>query len=263
MKNTSKFLFVISLIGLISLNSCQSDSSPSSNKITANSTLKTLLARVTQNRTSDDNVIDSTSCFTVQLPVTVIVNNNEQVVISTPADYETVVNLLDEDHDDYDHLEFVYPITIIFSDFTELVVTSNLQLHSLREDCHDDDVDNDDDDSNDDDDNAINCISLTYPFVISTTNNGTPTDVTINNDHDLYTLLETVEGSNTITINYPISIVDANGQTIVVENNNQLEQDIHEATSDCGNHDSDDDNDNGDDGNHDSGDDDGRISNKK
>ena len=137
-------------------------------------------------------------------------------------------------------------------------------MHSLKEACHDSDVDNDDDDSNDDDDNAINCISLTYPFVISTTNNGTPTDVTINNDHDLYILLKTVEGSNTITINYPISIVDANGQTIVVENNNQLEHDIHEATSECGNHDSDDENDNDDDGNHNSGDDDdGRISNKK
>jgi len=261
MKNISKLVLAISLVGLISLNSCQSDSSQSSNKITANSTLKTLLGRVTQNRTSDDNVIDSTSCFTVKLPVTVIVNDQE-VVITTPADYQTVANVCGEHHDDEDHINFVFPITVVFADFTELVVTNNDQLHSLKEACHNDDVDNDDDDSNDDDDNAINCISLTYPFVISTTNSGTPTDVTINNDHDLYVLLETVEGSNTVTINYPISIVDANGQTIVVENNHQLEHDIHEATTECGNHDSDDDNDNGHDGNHDDGDDsndDGRI----
>ena len=253
MKNASKLVLAISLTCLISLSSCQNDSSQSSNKITANSTLKTLLSRVSQKRTSNDNVIDSTSCFTIQLPVTVMVNN-EAVVVTTPADYQVVASLFDEHHDDDDHIEFVFPITVIFADFTELVVTSNQQLHSLMEGCHNSDVDNDEDESNDDDDNAINCVSLTYPFVISTTDNGTPTDVTINNDHDLYVLLETVEGSTTVTINYPISIVDANGQTIVVENNDQLEHDIHEATTECGNHDSDDDNDNGDDGNHDDGD---------
>lgn len=262
MKNVSKLALLISLVSLISLTSCQNDSSQSSNKITANSTLKTLLSRVTQKRTSSDNVIDSTSCFTIKLPVTVMVNNQE-VIITTPADYQAVANVFDDDDSDDDHINFVFPITVIYADFTELVVTSSQQLHSLKEACHEDDVDNDDDDSNDDDDNAINCISLTYPFVISTTDNGTPTDVTINNDQDLYVLLETVQGGNTVTINYPISIVDANGQTIVVENNNQLEDNIYEATTECGNHDSDDENDNDDDGNHDSGDDDGRASNKK
>lgn len=262
MKNISKLVSAISLICLISLNSCQSDSSQSSNKITANSTLKTLLKRVTQKRTSDDNVIDSTSCFTVKLPVTVMANNQE-VVITTPADYLAVASVFDDSQNDDDHINFVFPITIVYADFTELVVTSNQQLHSLKEACHNNDVDEDNDESNDDDDNAINCISLTFPFVISTTDNGTPTDVTINNDHDLYALLETVEGSNTVTINYPISIVDANGVTIVVENNNQLEHDIHEASTECGNHDSNDDNDNGHDGNHNSGEDDGRASNKK
>jgi hypothetical protein len=258
MKNRLKFLLVISIISLITFNSCQSDNaSQDTNKITSTSTLKTLLSRVSQKRTSSDNVIDSTSCFTVKLPVTVMVNNQE-VVVATPADYDAVSSVFSDDDNDDDDLEFVFPITIIFTDFTELVVTSNQQLHSLMEDCHDSDVDNDDDDSNDDDDNAINCISLTFPFVISTTNNGNPEDVTINNDQDLYLLLETVEGSVTVTINYPISIVDANGQTIVVENNNQLEDNIVEATSECGNDDSDDENDNDDDGNHDDGDD-GRL----
>lgn len=258
MKNALKLVLVISIISLIAFNSCQSDNaSQDANKITSTSTLKTLLARVSQKRTSSDNVIDSTSCFTIKLPVTVMVNNQEVVVV-TPADYDAVSSVFSDDDNDDDHLEFVFPITIVFADFTELVVTSNEQLHSLMEDCHDSDVDNDDDDSNDDDDNAINCISLTFPFVISTTNNGTPEDVTINNDQDLYLLLETVEGSVAVTINYPISIVDANGQTIVVENNNQLENNIVEATSDCGNHDSNDENDNDDDGNHDDGND-GRL----
>ncbi|WP_293890605.1 hypothetical protein [Flavobacterium sp.] len=253
MKNASKLLMLISLIGLISLNSCSNDSAGSSNKITANSTLKKLLSRVSQKRTSNDNVVDSTSCFTVQLPFTVIVNNT-QVVVATQADYQAVANLFDEHEDDEDHLEFVFPITIIFSDFTQQVVTSNEQLHALTEQCESDDVDNDEDESNDDDDNAINCVSLTYPFVISTTHNSVLEDVTINNDHDLYVLLETVEGSNYVTINYPISIVDANGHTVVVQNNHQLEEDIVDATSECGNHDSDDENDNEDDGNHNDGD---------
>ena len=253
MKNVSKLVMLISLIGLISLSSCENDSSSSSNKITANSTLKKLLSRVSQKRTSSDNVIDSTSCFTVQLPFTVIVNN-VSTVIATQADYQTVANLFNEDNDDDDHLEFVFPITIIFADFTQQVVTTNAQLHSLTEQCDSDDVDNDEDESNDDDDNAINCISLTYPFVISTTNNSVLEDVTINNDHDLYILLETVEGSNYVTINYPISIANADGQTIVVQNNQELEEDIIEATSECGNHDSDDENDNDDDGDHNDGD---------
>ncbi len=255
MKNLTKILFAACLICLITLTSCQNDPSPSSNKITANSTLKTLLSRVTQKRTSSDNAIDSTSCFTIKLPVTIIVNNLEQVVVTTQADYDVVLAMLNESDDDYDHLQFVFPITIIYADFTELVVSNSSQFHQLREDCEGDDVDNDEDESNDDDDNGINCISLTYPFIISTTNNSNPVDVTINNDHDLYVLLDTVEGSNSVTINYPISIVDSNGVTIVVENNNQLEENIVEATTQCGNDDSNDDNDNDEDDDHDDGDD--------
>lgn len=254
MKNLTKIFFAASLICLLSLTSCQNDSSPSSNTITANSTLKTLLSRVTQKRTSSDNAIDSTSCFTIKLPVTVIVNDQE-VVVATTADYQAIVAVFSENNDDNDHINFVFPITIIYADFTEVVVTSSSQLHQLKENCEADDVDNDEDESNDDDDNGINCISLTYPFIISTTNNSNPVDVTINNDHDLYVLLDTVQGSTSVTINYPISIVDASGVTIVVENNNQLEENIVEATSDCGNHDSDDDNDNDNDDNHDDGDD--------
>jgi hypothetical protein len=254
MKNYIKILFLVAVVSsLFTFNSCQNDnSSQGSNIVTANSTLKVLLSRVTQKRTSSDDVMDSTSCFTVKLPVTVIVND-QQVVVATAADYQNIDTMFGDDDNDNDHIDFVFPITVIFADFTELVVTSNQQLHSLKEQCEGEDVDNDDNQNNDDDDNAINCLSLNYPFVISTSNNGSPVEVTVNTDHDLYTLIETVQGSTTITINYPLTIVDANGATITLANNDELENKIEEAIEHCGNHHGDHEND--DDSNHDDGED--------
>lgn len=253
MKNYLKFLFTLTAISLLSMTSCQTDSSNgSSNKVTANSTLKTLLKRVTQKRTSSDNVIDSTNCFTVQLPVTVIVNG-QTIVLATAADYDAVVNAMEDNNNDDDHVNFVFPITVIFADFTEQVVTNNQQLHDLRENCDNHDVDNDDNEDNNHDDDAINCISFDYPLVISTTNNGTQEDVTVNNDHEFYVLVETVVGSTTVTINYPLSVIDANGQTVTVNSNSELEDSIGQAIDDCGEHDGD--NENDDDHNHHNGED--------
>jgi hypothetical protein len=253
MKNYLKFLFFVAGISLLTITSCQNDSSnSSSNKLTSNSTLKTLLKRVTQKRTSSDNVIDSTNCFTVKLPVTVIVNG-QTMVLSTPADYDAVVNAFNEHDDDNDNVDFVFPITVIFTDFTELVVTNSQQLHDLHEACESEDVDHDENTDNDHDDDAINCISFNYPLVISTLNNGTPEDITVNNDHEFYVLVETVVGSTTITINYPFSVVDANGQTITVNNNSELETSIENAIEQCGEHDGD--NENDDDHNHNDGED--------
>ena len=78
----SQFIF----LGFLSILffSCQKEENeviqdPTQN-LNKTSPLVNLLSRVSQNATSQDNVLDNSSCFSVQLPVTVIVNGDNVVV---------------------------------------------------------------------------------------------------------------------------------------------------------------------------------------
>src|SRR5690606_28156711 len=99
-------------------------------------------------------------------------------------------------------------------------------------------------------DDDIECIDFVYPFTISVYNaNFQVTEtVTITNDAMLYAFIESLDGGVLASINFPISMVLANGNEIVVNNNAELEAAINAADDTC---DEDDDNDYNDDDNND------------
>ena len=70
--------------------------------------------------------------------------------------------------------------------------------------------------------------------------------ITINNDTELYVLLESLDNDDSIVISYPLTITDGVGNVLTIENNSQLEVAIEEADVQCGDGD-DDDNDDDDD----------------
>ena len=79
MKTQIKSYFFLFLITLF-FASCQDEvvqlNEPDAEEvIVANSVLSNLMLRTSANAVSEDNVIDNTSCFSVDLPVTVIVGN--------------------------------------------------------------------------------------------------------------------------------------------------------------------------------------------
>lgn len=240
MKMFLKSVLLITTISIFTLTSCQNEDTQITTDDSANlkntSVLTGLLSRVSQDLTSVDNVIDSTSCFSVNLPVSIIVNN-QQLTITDVTGYAVVQNILNEFSDDDDNVSFVFPITITFANYTTAVITSNDQLDDLFDNC------------SEQSDTEIDCLNINYPITISYYNTGsqTPSTVTINSDSDLYNFFLGLENEDYVTINYPISVTNANGEQVVINNNNDLENAIESAEASCNGMDDDDINDDDDD----------------
>jgi len=221
-----KYVLNLSLIGLF-LMSCQTEENeviqdPNQN-LTNVSPLTTLMTRVTQNPTSGDNIMDNSSCFSVVLPVTVIVNG-QNIVVSTQADYQTVQDAIDAFSNDDDIVNFIYPITIQFQNFSTQVLQNSDDLDDVIDDCGEDDGFDE-----------IDCISFNFPIVINVynANNQLANTITINNNTDLYNFLENLEDNEYVAIQYPISLIDSNGVNVTITNNDQLEDVIEDSIDDC------------------------------
>ncbi|MFV7236030.1 hypothetical protein [Flavobacterium sp. ZB4R12] len=207
--------------------SCQNEETlviqDTTQNLTAVSPLTSLISRVSQNPTSKDNILDNSSCFNVQLPVIVIVNGTH-ITVSNQNDYHTVQNALDAFSNDDDIVNFVYPITIQYQNFSTQLITNVDQLDDVIDNC-------DEDDGFDE----IDCIHINYPIKIDiyNANSQIAKTITVQNDTDLYNFLEDIESNVFISINYPISITNLNGQNVVITNNSDFEDSIEDSIKDC------------------------------
>ena len=222
---TIKYLMMC--VAVVILISCQDEEKlviqDIKQNLSAKSPLASLISRVSQNATSKDNILDKSSCFNVQLPVSVIVNK-KQITISSQNDYKVVQNALDAFSNDDDVVNFVYPITIQFQNYKTKLIANPDQLEDIIDKC-------DDDDGFDE----IDCLQINYPIKINIYNadNQIANSITIQNDKDLYNFLKDLVSNVFISINYPISIINSKGQNVVITNNSNFENSIEEGIKDC------------------------------
>ena len=230
MKTKTNHLFLFALFALFSFTACQDEVSDIINPneqeaIASNSTLATLMGRTTANFGGADNILDGSSCFSVELPVTIVVSDIT-IIIETEDDLEQLEDLFEDLIDDEDFLDFVFPITIIFSDYSELVIENEDELESFINEC------------NDDEDDSIECVDFVYPISFSVFNSefNLIDTVIIQNDEALYAFLDDLEDDENaliVSLNYPVTLEYANGETIEVTNNQELANAIEAAGDDC------------------------------
>lgn len=208
---------------------------PVEQTIVANSVIADLLNRTSQNDGSFDNIIDNASCFNVQLPVTVVVNGTE-VIVDSMDDYQTIEDIFDADNNDTDTLDIMFPITVVFSDYTTSVVNNYPELLALIAQCPEENSDDDD----------IECIDFQYPINASIfdENNEQIDTIVINNDNDMYDFIDDLDDYAAVTISFPITVILADGSTMTINNIAELQLAIENAKDTC---DEDDDNDYNDD----------------
>lgn len=209
--------------------SCQDEvievTEPSNDEtIAPNSSLANLMRNVATNDGSRDNIIDYANCLEVVLPVTVTANG-VTVTIESFNDFDALEALLDAFTNDDDEVEITYPITVILNDYTELVINSQDELEAEIENCN----------GEDEEDEDIECIDFQFPINISIYNTDFQVieTVAINDDEALYNFIENLEGGVLASINFPVIMVLANGDTVVVENNTEMEAAIEAAEDDC------------------------------
>lgn len=218
------------IVSIISITfwSCQKEEleiidSGNQQTLTSVSPLTGLVSRVAQNSTTKDNVLDNTSCFKVQLPVTVIVNG-QNIIIDDESDYTTVQGAIDAFSNDDDLVNFIYPITIQYQNFQTKIISNKDQLDDALDDCGEEEGFHE-----------IDCVNFVYPITINVYNSGsqTPEVLTFTSNSSLFNFLDNLESDDLIAIKYPISVVDSNSQTVIINNNSQLENFIEDSIDDC------------------------------
>jgi hypothetical protein len=202
--------------------------------ISPNTNISNLIKNVVRKDGSADNIIDNSSCISIMLPVTVIVNGQE-FLINTEDDYDLIEEIFDEFEDDTDSLTLNFPITVILSDFTEIIISNEEEFENLTDDCEEGGFDDD-----------IECIDFVYPLTINIydSNNQVADVITLGSDEELYDFFDDLEEGEVISFNFPFTVTLYDNSEIEINNNIELENLIESADGEC---DEDDDNDYNDD----------------
>ena len=238
-KVKTKYLIQVLAISILFLCACQEDvviitNPENENAIGTTSPLADLVRNTAMNDGSFDNILDNSSCTSIALPVSVIANQIE-ITINTVEDYKLVERVFDESSTDVDVLVFVYPITVIMADFTEVTASNEEELEDLIEDCVEggDDID-------------IECLDFAYPITVSVYDSANQVSdvVTLNNDEDLFKFFEALDENELVSFDFPLIVYLSDSTEVTIENNNELEEIIEEVAEEC---DEDDDNDYNDD----------------
>ena len=240
MKTPFKHLSLLILVLALLLTSCREEESvliegPQEEILKANSNVANLLQNTTSNDGSDDNIIDNASCISIELPVTVQVAGLE-IIVDDPDDFETIEDIFDEFDDDEDVVEIIFPITIVLSDFTEVIITDMNELENFTDDCNGENEFDDD----------IECADIKYPVIATLFNSSNEiiNTFTLSSDQELYEFIDDLDEEDIVNVNFPITVILYDGTEVQVSNLQMLETILEDAEDDC---DEDDDNDYNDD----------------
>jgi hypothetical protein len=197
---------------------------PPEDTLDSSSNVANLMKRTATNDGSNDNILDYANCFTIQLPVTVTANG-VQVVVNDESDLNEVEAIFDSLDDDSDYLLFSYPITIILTDFSEVLINDYNELSQYASGCNGENEMDDD----------IECLDFVYPIGASifNTNNELIETLSLSNDIELYNFIENIDSNDIITISFPLSIILFDGTEIVINNLTDLETNISSFSDTC------------------------------
>jgi len=225
MKRLILFIFLTSLL----LTSCAKEeviniSEPDKPALKANSALAILMKRTSLNDGSGDNIIDNANCFNIELPVTVIVNGLE-ITIASEDDFDTIESIFEEFSTDVDSLQIIFPVTIILSDYTQVIINNENEFDAFSDSCNGENEFDDD----------IECLDFQYPINISIFNiiSEQIVDITINNDEDMHDFIEDLDENDIANISFPITILLFDGTEIMINSLDQLEIEIANVEDDC------------------------------
>jgi hypothetical protein len=226
---TLKPILVVILGIFLSVTACRTEEDlsidpPAQQAIEANSAVASLMSSVAANDGSVDNIVYNANCFTIQLPITVTVNSIV-ITITEIGDYDDLEEILEAFDDDDDNIEIDFPITIVLADYTEIVINSLDELEDYADDCAGENEDDDD----------IECIDFEYPITASVfnANNDLIESIVINNDNDMYDFIDDLDEFAAVTIDFPITVVFADGTTQTINTIQELEVAIEIADDSC------------------------------
>lgn len=196
------------------------DNPPVEETIEINAPLFNVLITMAENEGSLDDIIDGTPCASIALPVTLIVNGVE-ITIDTIADIALILKVYDETDTDEDILELLFPITLVLSDYSTTIIENQNELNTFIENCTP---------------VLPPCVDFVYPVSFSVFNLEFEfiETVSLSSDFELYFFLQNLnEAEQIVNLNYPVSLLYDNGNTVQVNTNEALATAIEVAPQNC------------------------------
>jgi hypothetical protein len=190
--------------------------------LVSNTALRQKVMRVAQHPTTIDDFIDECSCFSVKMPYTLLVGNDE-VTVSSEADYQQVYDMLNASNYDFDFITFMTsPITVIYADYHEEDLNI-LQFMDAVEACSQQQAE-------------LSCVDLVYPVGIKTydSQNVLAQSFEVGSKEALHGFLNTVDTYAAAVFNYPLDFQDPDNNIVPVNDNEELETTIDTYADDCG-----------------------------
>lgn len=220
-----KYLSIVTFLFLLS---CQNDMDEQKNNasetVTISSPLTSYLQRVAMVQTVQDNVIDGSTYCTIKLPYTITVNN-VQIAVNTTADYQKVLDNINESTDDDDIVKIDFPVTMVYYNYIEKNIPNEADFNSLIDywNMYPDLL------------SKINGLNINYPITINIYNsaNQVASSVSIISDQAFFNFIKNLNSSQYISLKYPISIVDYHNQIKPINNNSDFENAIKYAIDYC------------------------------
>ena len=230
MKTAAKYLSLYALLVITLLHtSCRKEEfefqgTPPEQGLGPTSQVANLLARTTMNDGSGDNIIDNSSCFSLELPVTVLANGTE-VTVSNSSGYDAIEAIFDESVTDTDTVVITFPVTLVFSDYSTVVANNQAEFDAHVNGCSGENEEDDD----------IECVDIDYPVHISLFNTNTETLETISfaEDKPLYLFIVSLTETEVANIQFPISLILTDGTEIPVSDLDELENQIETYMDAC------------------------------
>lgn len=205
-------------ISLMALASCQDEIEPQieigTDGIVSGDPVAQSILAVARKDGSMDNIIDRSSCTTIIFPITGILEDEEQVFETLDEVEALGAGALEVD--------WIFPLHVILSNHAEVSLNDEDELETIQDSCIEggNDADNE-------------CIDFIYPLAIQVFDTRTENvdSRKIRNDREAY---NTFISSDLIsTIEYPVRMIDATGNTTEAFSNEELTSIITNANNSC------------------------------
>lgn len=225
MLSLKKYLSIIFILFLLSCqNETDEQDSNTQETVTNASPLTSYLQRVAMVPTVQDNVIDKSSYCTIKFPYTVTVNN-EQIAVNSSADFQKVFDNINASNTDDDIVKIDFPVTMVYYNYIEKSIPNQADFDDLIDywNLYPDLL------------SKINGLNIHYPITINKYNssNQVAGSVSIASDQAFFSFIKNLNGSEYISLKYPISITDYNYQTKSITSNADFENAIKYAIDNC------------------------------
>ncbi len=211
-------VYFLLLIGIIS---CQEEQlliveEQPDEALTIDEQLRDLVVSVAAHDGSFDDVVDNSSCFSIDFPYVCTYNGHEYPMNSRQSL---------EPWNKGDVLIPVFPVTITFANHLKAEVPDAETYKNLIALCASGDLF----------DEIINCVDLVYPISISTYDKVSSNFETLTLNHDKQTFETIVDFNENIlvSVNYPIQIELENEVVLTIYSNDMLKNEILDIVPFC------------------------------